>query len=356
MHTGACAETSLVLDSLALSRALSDLAARLGEDRPGTLELQLHPAAAGQAQLELSWPGREIPRALLQEWSATPLVSDAEGRPLDIAGLLAAAGGGLRYTPGNDAADRGLVLLLPTAGGGHPNLRSTIQERPVFYAFDLLASRRKANGRRRLRELTFVVFDTETTGLNPAEGDEIIQLGAIRIVKGRMLFDETVDQLVDPQRSVPASSVAIHGIAPELLVGQPTLGESSPAFGPSSRARCWSPIMPPSTCVFSTCSGPTPASNSTTRSSTPCSSPRSFTPTSAPPLDAIAERFDIPIIGRHTALGDAIVTAEVLLKLIPLLEAQGIDTLEEALAASAKSPYARMSLDQSRPASPPESR
>ncbi len=51
---------------------------------------------------------------------------------------------------------------------------------------------------------------------------------------------------------------------------------------------------------------------------------------------------NIPVVGRHTALGDAIVTAEVLLKLIPLLEAQGIVTLEDALEASAKSPYARL--------------
>ena len=39
---------------------------------------------------------------------------------------------------------------------------------------------------------------------------------------------------------------------------------------------------------------------------------------------------------------DALVTAEILLKLIPLLEAQGIHTLEEALSASFKSPFVKI--------------
>lgn len=44
-------------------------------------------------------------------------------------------------------------------------------------------------------------------------------------------------------------------------------------------------------------------------------------------LDAIAEHFNIPQQGRHTALGDALVTAEVWLRLIPLLQVKGIHIL-----------------------------
>jgi DNA polymerase-3 subunit epsilon len=59
-------------------------------------------------------------------------------------------------------------------------------------------------------------------------------------------------------------------------------------------------------------------------------------------LEAIAERLGISVIGRHTALGDDMVTGEVFLKMLPLLAAMGIKTLRQAREASEKTYYARV--------------
>lgn len=224
-------------------------------------------------------------------------------------------------------------------------LKPAAVSRPVFYEFDLFNHQSTDElGEVPLRRLTYVAFDTETTGLKPSEGDEIIQIGAVRIVNGKILPGEMIDQLIDPQRSIPESSVAIHGITPRMVVNQPTIAQVLPHFHRFAEGavlvahnaafdmRCLqlkeagsgvkfeNPVL--DTLLLSSIIHPQQESHS---------------------LDEVASRLNLTNIGRHTALGDALVTAEVLLKIIPLLEAKGIVTLNDALRASALSPYAKIS-------------
>ncbi|MFZ1752761.1 MAG: exonuclease domain-containing protein, partial [Caldilineaceae bacterium] len=59
-------------------------------------------------------------------------------------------------------------------------------------------------------------------------------------------------------------------------------------------------------------------------------------------MEAIAARLGVNMVGRHTALGDALVTAEIFVKLLPLLKQKGIVTLKQAREAAEQSYLARV--------------
>jgi DNA polymerase-3 subunit epsilon len=219
------------------------------------------------------------------------------------------------------------------------------ESRPEYYDFDLFQSSEQSRSLedRLLTELTYTVFDTETTGLNPAGGDEIIQVGAVRIVNGKLLQQEFFDQLVDPKRTIPAETIPIHGIKPEMVKGQPTIGQVLPAFHTFAQdtvlvahnaafdMRCLQVKEKATGIVFDH-----PVLDTLLLSAVLHPNQESHR------LEAIAERFNVTVIGRHTALGDSIVTAEVFLKLIPLLAEKGILTLRQAREEAQKTFYARL--------------
>jgi len=70
-----------------------------------------------------------------------------------------------------------------------------------------------------------IIFDTETTGLNAADGDRIIELGAIEM-QGMTPTGRTFQAYLDPEgRQIPASAINVHGITNEMLVGKPKFGD-----------------------------------------------------------------------------------------------------------------------------------
>ena len=65
-----------------------------------------------------------------------------------------------------------------------------------------------------------VILDTETTGLNPATGDRIIEIGCVEMI-GRRLTDRTFHYYINPERDIDAGAFAVHGLSREFLSDKP---------------------------------------------------------------------------------------------------------------------------------------
>ncbi len=69
-----------------------------------------------------------------------------------------------------------------------------------------------------------IVIDTETTGLDPQEGHRLIEVGCVELVN-RMPSGRFFHRYVNPDRDVPPTAVAIHGISAEFLADKPRFPE-----------------------------------------------------------------------------------------------------------------------------------
>jgi DNA polymerase III subunit epsilon len=239
-------------------------------------------------------------------------------------------------------------LLVPVAepvADRPPPAPPTASSRPAFYDFDLFRAGEGDPERDEtdLAKLAFTVFDTETTGLSPSD-DEIISIGAVRIVNGRLLRQETFERLVDPRRPVDPVSTSIHGISSEMLEGQPAIDDVLPLFAQFAQdtvlvghnlafdmrflelkeartgVRFTQPVL--DTLLLSAVVHPEEEDHS---------------------LEAMAARLGVIVVGRHTALGDAILTGEIFLKQSRLLAARGLGTLGEVREAARRTYLARVS-------------
>jgi DNA polymerase III subunit epsilon len=94
--------------------------------------------------------------------------------------------------------------------------------RPESYDFDLfrMDDDTKNIFNQDLKKISFTVFDTETTGLDPDGGDEIISIAAVRIVNNKIVYQDIFEELVDPKWDIPIESYKIHGINYEMLKGK----------------------------------------------------------------------------------------------------------------------------------------
>ena len=362
------------VDSHAMATAAARLVARL-RDQCQVKEVRLSLTSAGNhGELDLRWTGRPPDADAFKAWLEEPLTGGAAATVKEVVerhdGEIWTGNGtdGSAYVrlllPLTEAASHRPEPADPDSGGrpelndGNPVDASPVDVNPHdtnpldtnlrdinLYDFDLfdLPEESVAWQERRLSDLAFTIFDTETTGFDPVGGDEIVSVGAVRVVNGRLLRHETFDRLVDPGRSVPARSVAVHGITADLVRGQPTLevvlpllarfAEDSVLVGHNvgfdmsflrlkeaqTGVRFTQPVL--DTLLLDAALHPDHERHS---------------------LEAIAARLGVPVVGRHTALGDALVTGEVLVRLLSLLQQRGIETLGDALDLSRATYQARL--------------
>lgn len=284
-------------------------------------------AAGGEVRLHLAWRGPTLPLGELETWLSQPVATaygDYTGRD-----ALTAHRSDVWVERAEDGAR--IVMPLPAAGD------HAVSERPgplEFYDFGLPTHADPDLGPRSLSEVAFTVFDTETTGLDPSR-DAVVQISGVRIVGGRLLRDEVFDRLVNPGRTIPQSSTEIHGISDAMVAeaaafdtvadeflhfaeGSVLVAHHAAfdmAFLHRNAQASGKPLTVPVLC-------------------TALLSSRLFSHSGDHTLDGLAARCGVEIEAalRHTALGDAVATAEIFLKLIPLLETRGIQSLDESLA------------------------
>ena len=194
-----------------------------------------------------------------------------------------------------------------------------------------------------LEQLAFTVVDCETTGLHVEAGDRLVAVAAVRIDHAKVRTEDTFDMLTNPGRRIPEVSREIHGISDEMVADAPPPPEVVAAFARyaddsvivghhlgfdlgflqpvAGRAGAKLPEYGIDTMLLSAVLFTTADTHHG--------------------LDALCQRLGVPIIGRHTALGDSLATAEALVRMMPMLATRGITTLGQARAAAAETQLAK---------------
>lgn len=248
--------------------------------------------------------------------------------------------GRMRLVIEHDGSSSGYVVVFDggtlARAAWQPQPGVDVLERPAFYDFDLFDQELDRDLLATpLRELELVVFDTETTGLEPSRGDEIVQIAGVRVLNARLLDKDRFDELVNPGRPIPRASTRIHGINDAMVAGKPSVAEALSRFHEfvgdavlvahnaafdmkflklkeaQAGVRFEQAVL--DTLLLSVVLQPSHTTHT---------------------LDAIAHRFGVHGHDRHTALGDAVTTARVFINMLDVLESRGIRNLGEALEAA----------------------
>lgn len=172
---------------------------------------------------------------------------------------------------------------------------------------------------------TYTIFDTETTGLSPEQGDRIIEMAALKIVDGN-ITDEKFEALINPEVPISLGASAVNGITDEMVQGKPKMKEILPKFlqfvGDSALVAHNAPFDKKFLQAEINKAGinlPIPKFVCTLNLSR-----KIFPHQRSHNLDKVAARLGIGIKEehRHRALGDVEITAQVFIKFLEIIKNQ----------------------------------
>ncbi|WP_306153144.1 exonuclease domain-containing protein [Roseovarius sp. MMSF_3281] len=327
-------------DGFAIMEVMARVVQGLSQDA-GRDEFALRAERHGaEVWLSVQWQGTEVRESDLETWLKQPL-SESYGA---YSGRDVVEGH--RTEIWSETGGYGHRIVLPLDASGAPSLAAG-DVRPEFYDFNLPTNVGEI-AERKLSDLSFVVFDTETTGLAPSGGDRIVQIAGVRIVNGRILRGEVFDTLVNPGCPIPPTSTKVHGISDDMVTEAPDIVAAGKAF----HRYCEGGVLVAHNAPFDMAflRRDEPVIGQQFDHPVLCTvllSAALYEHTGEHTLDALAERFGVTISPelRHTALGDAMATAEVFLQMIGVMQAAGIHTLGDAIAAGQRMTKIRKAQD-----------
>jgi DNA polymerase-3 subunit epsilon len=288
--------------------------------------------------VDLVCPGAPITVETWNQWEAQPLRIGGEASPLSLKTIMERHGGEAWHQL--DQASRStLFRLLIPLGRGYSKSPSAGQDAGVLGYLDVGPSRRPKQrvdlDRGTLDSLAYTAFFIGATGPHASGAQAIFSIGAIRIVGGRILDNEVFDELVDPGVPISAVEASKCGIEPSILEGRATIDHVLPAFW----RFCQSTVLIAGDAASAMGLLRAKEVRTGTSFAQPILDPLRLFAGSRPTTDSsslamVAERLGVLIKSNARALDLARATAQVFLKLLPMLAERGISTLEAAKEVS----------------------
>lgn len=170
---------------------------------------------------------------------------------------------------------------------------------------------------RTLEGKSFVVFDTETTGVN-ADKDKIIEIGAVKIVNG--IITETFETMVNPKMHIPEEASSVNNITDDMVCDAPTIDEVLPDFYKFTRGCALVAHNIDFDIRFIRNAGEECGYLFDNELYDTLAISRKHLRLSNHKLQTICEFLGISLVGAHRALNDTVATAQVFIKLCEFMD------------------------------------